>query len=329
MGKNLPSFVAQRDGSITFPSILIANQKGWGNARIPDMAQIYGRTHYDIAQEYPLGTKLEKGDRIWRYVKYGDQDAGAVWGTGTGQALDNCCLMGSTATGDGTVMKTNTALANPIKITEASVTADQYAGGYLVVQSGSTTWMGHIVSNTASATTPANEVELDMETGCPVALTSGYTTEITKSRYKDVVRHSGAAANMGYEIVGVHNGGYSTADSEGYFGWVQTRGPTFMVITIAHQGDAHGERILVAYNGAARCEASTTYQVIGHYMQEYDAATFAYPMVFLTLEQGKEMGKKIEKVFKQEGYRLVETDEVKKPSPKKEEKPKESQQWTQ
>lgn len=283
MGKNLPAFVAQQEGSITFPSALIAGQAGWGNQKIPDMSQIYGRTHYDTTQNYPLGTKLEKGDRVWRYVKYGDQDAGAVWGAGTGQALDNCCLMGSTALEVGTVMKTNAAVANPIKITEATVATNDFAGGYLVVQSGSTTWMGHIVGNTASATTPANEVQLDMEIGCPVALTSGYTTNLTKSRYKDVVRHSGAAAEMGYEVVGVHNGGYSTADSEGYYGWIQTWGPTFMVITVAHQGDAHAERQLYCWNGAGRCISQTTYQVLGHYMQEYDASTLAYPLVFLTL----------------------------------------------
>jgi len=260
----------------------IENQEGWGNLAIPAMSQIYGRTHYDTVQQYPLGTKLEKGDRVWRYVQYGDQDAGEVWGAGTGQALDNCCLMGSTALEESTTMRTNAALANPILITEASVAVDDFAGGYLVVQSGSTTWMGHIIGNTVSAES-TNYVSLTMETGCPVALTDSYTASITKSRYKDVVRHSGAAAEMGYEVVGVHNGGYSTADSEGYWGWIQTWGPTFVVISTSHQGDAHAERQLVCKNGAGQCEASTTNQILGWYMQEYDASTLAYPLVFITL----------------------------------------------
>ena len=270
-----------KDGTvITMPSF-IEGQEGYGNLALPTMAQIYGATHYDTNQKYPLGTRLEKGDRVWRYIKYGDQDAGAVWGAGTGQALDNCCLMGSTALEVATVMKTNAALANPILITEATVALDDFAGGYLVVQSGSRTWMGHIVGNTASGT--ADEVELTMETGCPFALSSSYTTNITKSRYKDVVRHSGAVANMGYEVVGVHNGTYSTADCEGYYGWIQTWGPTFMVISTAHLGDAHAERQLVCKNGAGQCEASTTNQILGWYMQEYDASTLAYPLVFITL----------------------------------------------
>lgn len=275
--------------TITMPHY-IGNQEGYGNLKIPLMSQIYGVFHYDILQAYPIGTKLEKGDRVWRYIKYGDQDAGVIWGAGTGQALDNCCLMGSTALEVATVMKTNAALADPILITEANVAADDFAGGYLVVQSGSRTWMGHIISNTASATTPANEVELTMEAACPFALSSTYTTMITKSRYKDVVRHSGASANMGYEVVGVHNGGYThdsagtlTGDCEGYWGWIQTWGPTFMVIATAHQGDAHAERQLVCKNGAGQCEASTTNQILGYYMQEYDASTLAYPLVFLTL----------------------------------------------
>lgn len=268
--------------TITMPHY-ISNQEGFGNLEIPLMSQIYGATHYDILQAYPIGTKLEKGDRIWRYIKYGDQDAGAVWAAGEGQALDNCCLMGSTALEVATVMNTNAALADPTVITEASVTLDQYAGGYLVIQSGSKTWMGHIISNTASAAT-TNYVSLTLEAAIPFAVTSSFTTMITKSRYMGVVRHSGAAAEMGYEVVGVHNGTYSTADCEDYWGWVQTRGPTFMVITIAHQGDAHAERQLVCYNGAGYCVSASTYQTLGHYMQEYDASTLAYPLVFLTLE---------------------------------------------
>ena len=271
---------AVNGATITMPHY-VSNQSGWGNLAIPEMSQIYGRTHYDITQAYPLGTKLEKGDRVWRYIKYGDQDGAAPWGAGTGQALDNCCLMGSTALEVSTVMKTNAASANPILITEATVTADDFAGGYLVVQSGSTTWMGHIISNTVSG--GSDEVQLTMETGCPVALAAGYTTMLTKSRYKDVVRHSGGAADAGYEVVGVHNGGYSTADSEGYYGWIQTWGPTFIVITQAHQGDAHDERQLVCYNGAGYCVASSTRQILGWYMQEYDASTFSMPMVFVTL----------------------------------------------
>ncbi len=270
-----------KDGTYLQMPHWIGAQEGWGNMAHPEMSQIYGATHYDTIQQYPIGTKLEKGDRVWRYIKYGDQDAGAVWGAGTGQALDNCCLMGSTALEVATVMKSNDSLASPTLITEASVAADDFAGGYLVIQSGSKTWMGHIVSNTASGT--ADEVELTMEAAIPFAVTSSFTTMITKSRYKDVVRHSGASANMGYEVVGVHNGTYSTADCEGYWGWTQTWGPTFMVITTAHQGDAHAERQLVCKNGAGYCEASTTNQILGYYMQEYDASTLAYPLVFLTL----------------------------------------------
>jgi len=266
--------------TITMPHY-IENQDGWGNLTVPEMSKIYGATHYDTVQLYPLGTKLEIGDRVWRYIKYGDQDAASVWGAGTGQALDNCCLMGSTALEVSTVMKTNAALDNPILITEAAVSLNDFAGGYLVVQSGSKTWMGHILGNTASGT--AEEVELTMETGCPFALTSSYTTMITKSRYKDVVRHSGASAEMGYEVVGVHNGTYSTADCEGYFGWIQTWGPTFMVIATSHEGNAHAERQLVCKSGAGQCEASTTNQILGWYMQEYDASTLAYPLVFITL----------------------------------------------
>jgi len=271
-------------GTITMPQFILG-EDGWGNLKIPSMSKIYGgdgSTYdaIDTTQGYPAGTKFEIGERVFRYAKFGDDDAGAVWGAGTGQQLDHATLIGSTALEVSTVMRTTAANVAEVLITEALVTANQYAGGWLIVQNGSKTWAALILGNTASDA--SDYVTLYMEAATPEELTSSYTTMLTKYAWHGVVRHSGAAANMGYQILGVWPGFRRAADTEGYWGWIQTWGPCFGVIATSHQGDAHAERMLVAKNGAMQCEASTQNQIIGYYMQEYDASTLAYPLVFLT-----------------------------------------------
>jgi len=273
-------------GTVTMPQF-IRGEKGWGNLAIPNMSRIYGGdgTTYDAidtVQQYPAGTKFEIGDRVFRYVKFGDDDNTApyTWGAGTGRALDHSCLIASTALEVSTVMRTTAANESEILITEASVTVDEFAGGWLIVQNGSTTWAGFILGNTVAD--GSNYVTLYMEAACPIALSSSYTTMLTKYAYHGAVHHSGASANMGLHVLGIWPGLTRAIDTEGYWGWIQTWGPCFGVVATSHQGDAHTERMLVAKNGAVQVEASTSNQIIGYYMQEYDASTLAYPLIFLT-----------------------------------------------
>jgi len=273
-------------GTVTMPQF-IRGEEGWGNIAVPDMSRIYGGdgTTYDAidtTQLYPAGTKFEIGDRVFRYVEFGDDDADpvGVWAAGEGRALDNNCLIGSTALEVSTVMRTTAINSTEILITEASVTVNQFVGGWLIVQSGSSTWAGFILGNTASDA--SNYVTLYMEAACPLALSSSFTTMLTKYAYHGAVHHCGASAEMGMHVLGVFPGSTRASDSKGYWGWIQTWGPCFGVVATAHQGDAHGERMLVAKNGAVQVEAGTSNQIIGYYMQEYDASTLAYPLIFLT-----------------------------------------------
>jgi len=253
----------------------------WGNLLLPDMDNVFGVT-LDTVQQYPIGTKLEMGDRVFRYVEFGDDDGDAVTFTaGYGRLPEHGILMSSTLLEVGTVMRATAAGVTSVLITEASVTVNQFAGGYITVQTaGGKQWYSRIISNTVADA--SNYVTVVTEAATPIAFTSSDTVSINKNPWKEIVRHSGASAHMGAAVLGVYVG-YEPAASEGLFGWIQTWGPALVQISTSHQGDAHGERVLVANNGAAQCTASTAQQIIGFYMQEYDGTTLSLPLVWLTL----------------------------------------------
>ena len=255
-------------------------QIGWGNLSLPDLDNVLGTT-LDTIQQYPIGTKYDYGDRVFRYVEFGDDDGDAVsFAAGEGRLPEYGILMASTLLEVGTVMRATASGATSILITEATVTANQFAGGYLTVQEGGKMWCSRILSNTASDA--SNYVSVVTEAASPRAWTSSATVSLNKNPWEGVVRHSGASAEMGAAVLGLYIG-YEPAASEGKFGWIQTWGPALVQISTSHQGDAHGERVLVANNGAAQCTASTAQQIIGFYMQEYNETTLSLPLVFLTL----------------------------------------------
>jgi len=271
--------VRVEDGGVIYLPPWVGGEVESGNVARPDLDDMYG-TVLDTIQQYPLGTKFELGDRVYRYVKFGDDDAGEVWGAGTGRLPECGILMSATALEVSTTIVSGALGSKTAIITESDVSENDFAGGYFCIQGGGTLYMAHIKSNTA---TSDSKVTLTLEAKLPFVLSASYTASITKCIWKEVVRHSGAAANMGSAVLGVYQG-YTPSNSEGYYGWIQTWGPSIVQISVTHQGDAHSERALWADNGAAQVEASyTTQQPIGWYLQEYDASTLSLPVVFLML----------------------------------------------
>ena len=269
-------------GTIAMPPFC-AGEAGWGNLAIPDMSDVFGVT-LDTVQQYPIGTKFEIGDRVFRYVLFGDDDGDAGdWAAQEGRVPEHGVLMSSTLLEVATVMRATGLGVADVLITEASVTANQFAGGYITVVEDKRMWCSRIISNTVSADS-TNYVTVVTESKTPVAFTSGATVSLNKNPWSGVVRHAGSAAHMGAAVLGAYCGyDPSGDDSEGLWGWIQSWGPALIQISISHQGDAHNERMLVAQNGAAQMEASTAQQIVGFYMQEYDASTLSLPLVFLQL----------------------------------------------
>jgi len=271
--------VRVEDGGIICLPPWVGGEVETGCVARPDLDDMYGAV-LDTVQQYPLGAKFELGDRVFRYVKFGDDDAGQVWGAGEGQLPECGILMSATALEVSTTIVSGALASKTVVITESDVSENDFAGGYFCVQAGSKIFMSHIESNTA---TVGGNVTLTLQTKLPIVLSASYTASITKCIWKDVVRHSGAAAECGSAVLGVYQG-YEPPASEGLYGWIQTWGPAVVQISVTHQGDAHAERMLWADNGAAQCEVGyTAKQPIGWYLQEYDASTFSLPVVFLML----------------------------------------------
>lgn len=271
--------VRVEDGGIICLPPWVGGEVESGYVARPDLDDMYG-TVLDTVQRYPLGTKFELGDRVFRYVEFGDDDAGQIWAAGTGRIPECGILMSATALEVSTTIVSGALASKTVVITESNVSENDFAGGYFCAQDGSKLFMSHIESNTAS---DDGSVTLTLQTKLPLVLSASFTAAITKCIWKDVVRHSGAAADCGSAVLGVYQG-YTPSASEGLYGWIQTWGPALVQISETHQGDAANERALWAHCGAAQCESGyTTKQPIGWYLQEYDASTLSLPVVFLML----------------------------------------------
>lgn len=184
-----------------------------GKAVIPPDIDIFT---IDTTQKFPLGTKLERAENVYRYVEYGgttaagdlcaaEQPDGAhddLNPTGTGSAYGTAGV----AAGDTII-----SIADSI-----TLVADEYAGGSLVIEAD--TGAGYryrILRNSAEA----SNASVEIQDGLAVAIDSTSDVKLVKSLYKEVVE---SPTTLAASLVG-----FSQAiGADGSFGWICTRGPT-------------------------------------------------------------------------------------------------------
>jgi len=162
----------------------------------------------DSTQLYPLGTRLQVDDRVFRYACAGTNGVKAGYGAfyKVSLAVTYESAGAASVVGDRTMT-----------ITEA-LTLNQLAGGYVVMghNAAATTQNRRIISNTAGATT--STITLDG----PIAVAGTHAVEIIPSIYGDL-QTSGSN-----EYDGVAGVPARTATNNQYF-WVQTWGPCWIV----------------------------------------------------------------------------------------------------
>jgi predicted RecA/RadA family phage recombinase len=167
----------------------------------------------DDEQLYPLGTRyVDPVDgRVFRYAQAGT----AGWKPGKGAFFKGAIVIGenvhvAAAIGDTEVV-----------IEQASITANAWAGGYIVMGHGSeaTTQNRRIVSNTASADS-TNHVTVTLDSPLTAALTTSSYCEIIINPYHDLQTTTG-------EYNGVAGVPAAVATDDQY-GWVQTWGPCWI-----------------------------------------------------------------------------------------------------
>lgn len=163
----------------------------------------------DSTQKYPLGTRLQVDDRVFRYACAGTNGVNAGFGAFYKVAL----AVSYEAAGAASVAGDRT-----MTITESAITLNQLAGGYVVMGHGSTatTQNRRIISNTASSGTTCT-ITLDG----PIHVAGTHSVEIIPSLYGDL-----QTTNSEYDgVAGVP--AITTTDNK-YF-WCQTWGPCWIV----------------------------------------------------------------------------------------------------
>ena len=108
-----------------------------------------------------------------------------------------------------------------VQIEIASITANQYAGGYLQIMTAPTTGVGEgiqyrIKSNSATSATVTNDVDFELYDPIKVALTTASDIMISSNQYNKLV----SATTTDILIAGVS----PIAFTSGYYGWFQTSG---------------------------------------------------------------------------------------------------------
>ena len=172
-------------------------------------------------QLFPLGSTLDWGDRVFRYAQV--SSAGAITAGKLVQQKASVVANHSQCDMTGAVSATTTATSDiSIELSgDTDITINEYADGYLIVNSGTGAGQSWRVKSH-----PAVDAGADVTTVVTVygkvvtALASGASSEatLTYNPYKDVIV-SPTSATGG--VIGVTNIDMTLS----YYGWLQVRGP--------------------------------------------------------------------------------------------------------
>jgi hypothetical protein len=241
-----------------------------------------GQSIYDESStaKFALGEKLELADgRTFRYgVTAGAIPAGYLVATDV-SATCQVKLANKVQAAAGDYSPAVGSLKVQIEI--ASITADQFAGGYLQILTAPTTGVGEgiqyrIKSNSATSATVTNDVDFELYDPIKVALTTASDIIISGNQYNKLV--SATATDM--LVAGVS----PIAFTSGYYGWFQTSGvATVLVETNGTAVPAIGDNLTLGDGTAGACQLQDAYTepLIGICAQI--AATGEYISVYLRL----------------------------------------------
>ena len=175
---------------------------------------IYEESSY---AKFAIGEKLELADG--RVFRYGYTAAAVAAGLLVSQDLSATALVES----DGIVIAaagdySPVAGSSQLQITLASVTLNQYQGGYLQITDDD--GEGHqyrIKSNSATGATTSGKVDIVLFDNIKVTITTDSDIAIVGNLWNNVV---GATAGTDYMVAGVTPIAFTT----NYYGWFQTAG---------------------------------------------------------------------------------------------------------
>lgn len=226
-------------------------------------------------QQYPLGTKLVQGERVWRYSKNGAGTPAA------GAPLQQAAVINQAASLDVVVDAASAIGATTISITSQAAIAcakDYYKEGSIFVNVS--TGIGHcykIKTHDALVSTTAGTI---------VTIYDGLVVAVASSASKVGLRKNAydMAIIAGGPLTGIPIGVAPLALTAAYYFWAQTGGPCAV---LTHAAILIGQRVTVGTTSTQVDPAYATYliteQTIGFCMAVPDTASEAM-LVFLTLD---------------------------------------------
>lgn len=186
-----------------------------------------GFANIDTSQRYTVGTRAMSWDgSILKYTKAGSTYTSyqmAVWSNATGAGISYESINAVSAKGEKIV-----------RIAEASVTENQYAGGHLLLFHA--TGDGKVYTVIGNSASSGGLVTLYLDQPLGVAVTTSDNYELYASPYTDV-KQGNAGGTHGF--VGIPQ----ALITSGNYGWTKTWGPTF----IAPQSTVGGAGLKACY----------------------------------------------------------------------------------
>lgn len=189
----------------------------------------------EAAPSHELGELMVTPDgRRFRYVKVGSA-AALVLGDllqGPAEATGNQSrIVAAAAVGDLTITTTDTV----------TVTANEYAGGYVVVTGEASTGRGQILRIKSHPAATAAVVTLTLEDPVTVALTATSQVDLVKNPFNGVIQMPGTRSGT---PVGVAINEITASQ----YGWIQVGGPACVLV---NGGVTVGSAVVAADNAGA------------------------------------------------------------------------------
>lgn len=231
----------------------------------------------DATALYALGARFADpvDGRVYRYASCGT----GGWTPGYGAAIKSALAIGENVHAAASIGDTT------VVIEEASIAANAWAGGYIVLGhgSGATTQNRRVVSNTASATS-TNHVTVTLDGALTADLTTGSYCEIIPCIYSGLELSGSAQSYVSFAGIP------AAVATSGQYGWVQTWGPCWVVPGggDASPGDSVNDRSVFfvgdgSVNGGTAVTIETGYQLCGFIIQKDSAGVSGPPFVMLQI----------------------------------------------
>jgi len=253
--------------------------KGADSAVIMPAQDIY---EVSAIQKHRLGTRLLRGDRVFRYVKAGGTlDPDVVAYNANLQLITYAASPLAYPAGSNQVSITVASGDGPAA--DGVLAAHYMEGGYLVCFSNTVaTFTAQILDNTAVASGGGTSI-LTLDCEVPVAI--GTSTTFFEAMPSPYVNVQSGNSGGNYPFVGVPMVALSTTYP---YGWIQTWGPTWVAPQAAVGATANYNTFVIRHDGSIDVpvynSAYTMYsQHGGHVLTRSAAGTQGAPFVFLEI----------------------------------------------